>query len=231
MNDEMVEVVYKHVQDADPIQVNINIFVACFTTCWARLKLYREGLSQLNPEQVLYFDMDSIILSHRPDQPIPPLGEHLGEFTSELKARDHIVEFAAAGPKNYGYKTKDGKVECKVHGFTLNTRRQQQLNFDLLKQNFIDEVTEPTKDPREIRVHNPHKIKLDTNTKTLQTVEETKRYKVVLDKRVINPDTFQSYPYGYEKQVTVLDEDLSQAQVAQLDDIDMTKVELLLDLI
>ena len=40
INDEMIEVVYKHIQEADPVQVNINIFVACFTTCWARLKLY-----------------------------------------------------------------------------------------------------------------------------------------------------------------------------------------------
>ena len=45
MNDEMVEVVYKQVQEADPVQANINIFVACFTMCWARLELYREGLS------------------------------------------------------------------------------------------------------------------------------------------------------------------------------------------
>ena len=110
------------------VQANINIFVACFTTCWARLKLYREGLCKLKPEQVLYFDTDSIIFSRQPDEPAPPLGDHLGEFTSELKPGDHIVEFAAAGPKNYGYRTKDGKVECKVPGFTLNTRGQDQLN-------------------------------------------------------------------------------------------------------
>ena len=179
---------------------------------------------------MLYFDTDSIIFSHRHGQLIPPLGDHLREFTSELKAGDHIVEFAAAGPKNYGYKTKDGKVECKVRGFTLNTHGQEQLNFDLLKQNVIDEVTEPEEDPREIRVHNPHKIKRDANTKTLQTVEETKRYKVVFDKRVVDPETFRSYPYGYEKQVTVLDDDPSQAQAAQLDDVDMVNVELLLDI-
>ena len=64
----------------------------------------------------------------------------------------------------------------------------------------------------------------------MQTIEETKRYKVVFDKRVVDPESFRSYPYGYEKQVTVLDEDLSQAQAAQLDDVDMTNVELLLDL-
>ena len=93
-----------------------------------------------------------MIFLHRPGEPIPPLGDHLGEFTSELKDGDHIVEVAAVGPKNYGYRTRDGNVECKVRGFTLNTRGQEQLNFDLLKQNVIDEVTEPEEDPIEIRV-------------------------------------------------------------------------------
>ena len=230
MNDEMIEVVHKRVDEEEKVQVNINIFVACFTTCWARLKLYREGLSQLLPQQVLYFDTDSIIFSHRPGQPMLPLGDHLGEFTSELKPDDHIVEFAAAGPKNYGYRTHRGKVECKVRGFTLNARGQDQLNFDLLKANVIDDVTIPLDDPRVIPVHNPHKIKRNADTKTLSTVEETKRYKVVFDKRVVDPDTFLSYPYGYEKQATQLDDDLSQAQAAQLDDMDMCNVECLMDL-
>ena len=228
MNDEMIEVVYKHVDEEETVQVNINIFVACFTTCWARLKLYREGLSRLLLEQVLYFDTDSLIFSHRPGQPMLPLGDHLGEFTSELPPGDHIVEFAAAGPKNYGYKTHLGKVECKVRGFTLNARGQAQLNYELLKQNVLDEVTEPEEAPRELRVHNPHKIKRNADTKTLTTVEETKRYKVVFDKRVVDPDTFLSYPYGYEKQAILLDDDLSQAQAAQLD---RDNVQLLMDLL
>ena len=79
-------------------------------------------------------------------------------------------------------------------------------------------------------MYNPHKIKRNADTKTLTTVEEAKRYKVVLDKRVVDPDTFLSYPYGYEKQVTQLDDDLSQAQDAQLDDVDMRNVECLMDL-
>ena len=119
-NDVMMEVVYRHIQDEDPVQVNVNIFVACFTTCWARLKLYREGFSQLHPEQVLYFDPYSIIFSQRPGDPTLPTGNYLCKFSSELKSGDHIVEFPAAGPKNYGYRTEDGKVECKVRGFTLN---------------------------------------------------------------------------------------------------------------
>ena len=54
-------------------------------------------------------------------QPMPPTSDYLGEFTSELKPVDHITEFAAAGPKNYGYRVQDGKVKCKVRRFTLNT--------------------------------------------------------------------------------------------------------------
>ena len=126
--------------------------------------------------------------------------------------------------------TNQGKVECKVRGFTLNARGQDQLNFDLLKANVIDDVTTPLDAPRVIPVYNPHKIKRHADTKTLTTVEETKRYQVVFDKRVVDPDTFLSYPYGYEKQATQLDEDLSQAQAAQLDDVDMRNVELLMDL-
>ena len=199
VNDEMVEVVYKHVEETCPVQVNINIFMACFTTCWARLKLYQEGLSQLQPEQVLYFDTDSIIFSQLPDQPTLPLGDYLGEFTSELSPDDHIVEFASAGPKNYGYRTKDGKVECKVRGFTLNTRGQEQLNFEILRNNVIDEATTPLDDPRVEQVHNPHKICRDVNNKQIETKEETKQYRVVFDKRVVDTVSFKSYPYGYAK--------------------------------
>ena len=216
MNDEMVELVYKQVDDEESVQVNINIFVACFTTCWARLKLYRDGLCRVPPEKVLYFDTDSIIFSHRLGELKPLTGDYLSKFTSELKPGDHIVEFAAAGPKNYGYRTKDGKVECKVRGLTLNTRGQEQLNFELLKQNVIDELTDPGDEPREIPVHNPHKIKRNVNTKHLETFEETKRYKVVFDKRVVDPDTLQSYPYGYTR--------------AGLEDTDMDNVQLLLNM-
>ena len=46
-------------------------------------------------------------------------------MTNELDADDYIVDFTSAGPKNYGYKTKLGKVCCKVRGFTLNVRGSQ----------------------------------------------------------------------------------------------------------
>ena len=126
------------------------------------------------------------------------------------------MEFAAAGNKNYGYRTWDRKVECKVRGFTLNTRRQAQLNFDFLKANIIGEVTAPLDKPRDIPVHIPHMIKRDADTKTLETVEETKWYKVVFNNRVVDPDSFQSYPFEYIR--------------AESEDVDMENIDTLVGL-
>ena len=104
---------------------------------------------------------------------MPPTADYLGKFNGGLKLGDHIVEFAPAGPKNYGYRTHDGKVGRNVSGFTLNTRGQAQLNFDLSYwANVIHEVTELLEEPHTIPLHNPHMIKQNTDTKT---VEETKR--------------------------------------------------------
>ncbi|KAL9960246.1 hypothetical protein ACROYT_G033681 [Oculina patagonica] len=199
VNPDMLEVVHKCKEDCANIQPDINIFIACLTTTWARLKLYQEGLSILQPEQILYFDTDSLIYKHREGQPSLPLGDYLGDFTNELDDDDFIVEFAAAGPKNYAYKTKLGKTCCKVRGFSLNVRGSAHLNFETLKDNVKSEVKEPLAETRSIALFNPHKITRDKTTKTLNTVTEIKRYQVVFDKRVVDANTFMSYPYGYCK--------------------------------
>lgn len=87
----------------------------------------------------------------------------------------------------------------QVRGFSLNTRGQNQLNFDLLKKNILDEITRPQAVPNTIPVFNPHKIVRDPNTKELLTHTEIKRYKLVFDKRIVDSTTFQSYPYGYKR--------------------------------
>ena len=66
-------------------------------------------------------------------------------------------------------------------------------------------------------MHNPHKIKRNADTKTSETVEESKRYQVLLDKRVVDPDTFQSYPYGYTR--------------AEFEDVDMEIIDILAGLL
>ena len=128
-----------------------------------------------------------------------PTGDYLGEMTDELAGDDHIVDFSSGGPKNYGYRTQRGKVECKVRGFTLNVRVSQQLNYDILRQNALDELTHPLDRRRDFPVVNPHFFTRHPATKQLNVSPRTKQYGLVFDKRVVDPVTFRSFPYGYAR--------------------------------
>ena len=196
INDHMIEVFHSYVDECNPIQTNVNVFIASFTTCYARLKLY-EALELLD-QRVLYFDTDSVIYTWKPGQAHVPLGNYLGDFTNEMKREnDFIREFVAAGPKNYAYITDQQQVECKVRGFTLNIRGQQVLNFHTMKDLVLSEILSPEDAPRTLTLTNPHKIQRIPINTTIQTVSQDKTYKLVFDKRVLDSDTYQSYPYGY----------------------------------
>ena len=211
---DSLKVVYSNLRENQLDNGRVNIFIAAFTTCWARLKLY-SYLEQLQ-QQVLYFDTDSVIFSWKPGQPDIPLGDVLGEMTNELDDGDYIIDFTSAGPKNYGYKTKNGKVCCKVRGFTLNVRGEQQLNYCIMRQNLLEELTDPLDERRNIDVVNPNFFTRHPATKQLKVGPRTKRYGLVFDKRVVDPDTFKSYPYGYKP--------------SSFNDVDMENAETLMEL-
>ena len=197
INDDMVEVHYQNQKEDIRVSPNLNIFVACFTTCHARLKLYAT-LEALG-ETVLYFDTDSIIyLEETPTQFQPTLDSYLGDFTSELKVDEYIEEFVSGGPKNYGYATNTKKVECKVRGFRLNSEGKTQLNYDVMRQNVLDEIETPLLKPREVQVVNTNHIVRKPSTYELFTFPQYKSYKLVYDKRVLDPRTFKTYPYGFQ---------------------------------
>ena len=197
INNNMVEVHYQNQKEDIRVSPNLNIFVACFTTCHARLKLY-DALEALG-ERVLYFDTDSVIyLEETPTQFQPTLGSYLGDFASELADDEYIQEFVSGGPKNYGYTTNKGKVECKVRGFRLNSEGHTQLNYDVMRQNVQDEIKRPLSKPREIQVTKSHHIVRNPKNYTLLTQPQHKWYQLVYDKRVIDPRTFNTYPYGYQ---------------------------------
>ena len=177
INDNMVEVHYQYQDEDIPVSPNLNIFVACFTTCWARLRLY-EALELLG-ERVLYYDTDSVLYVEEEGQPNPVLGDYLGESTSELDGDDYIEEFVSGGPKNYGYKTKKGHVECKVRGFRLNSEGKTQLNYDVMRQKMLDEIQKPQKEPRQTQVIKSNQIVRDPKTYKLFTHPDYKRYQLV----------------------------------------------------
>ena len=104
----------------------------------------------------------------------------------------------------------------KVHGFTLNVRGQQQLNYNIVRQNLLDELMDPLDESRNINVVNPNFFTRHSATKQLKVGPRTKRYGWVFDKRVVDPDTFKSYPHGYTSDV--------------FNDMDMENAETLLEL-
>ena len=196
INDQLVEVHYQYQDEDIPVSPKLNIFVAAFTTCWARLRLYA-ALEPLG-QRVLYYDTDSIIFLQDEGQPNPVLGDYLGDFTSELDNDDYILEFVSAGPKNYGYQTHKGHVECKVRGFHLNSEGKSQLNYNVMRQNVLDEIQKPQKQPRQTQVVKTHQIVRDPKHYQIYTFPEYKQYQLVYDKRVVDPQTFLTYPYGYQ---------------------------------
>ena len=195
--DDLLEVVYKYHADDSPPSNKTNIFITAFTTCWARLKLY----SYLNilGDRVLYYDTDSVIFRQLPGQPTIPIGDFLGDMTDELEGGDFIEEFVWGGAKNYGYRTHQGKVECKVRGFTLNVRGRGSLNYEVMKANILAELDDPLDQCRVVHVTNPHHFKRDQTSKRIALVKQSKAYGLVFDKWVVDPETKCSVPYGYSR--------------------------------
>ena len=220
-SEDALDVFYTLRKEAEDINAKCNIFVAAFTTCWARLKLYQE-LKKAD-QQILYYDTDSIILRINPANPShyqPVTGDYLGDLTDELwckktKQFRTIQEFASAGPKNYGYIRDDQKEECKVKGFSLNVEGSKQLNYTILRNNVLDEIMDPQLiQGQVVRRKHPitkaHKIVRDVVKLQLKTVSETKNYQLVFDKRVVDPETFMTYPYGYgQLDTTDIDMDIN----------------------
>lgn len=196
LSTELLEVVYKRMDEDADKGTKTNIFIAAFTTCQARLKLY-ESLEVLG-DRVLYYDTDSIIDTWKPSQADIPLGDYLGDMTNELEDDDYITEFVSGGAKNYGYVTKHGKITCKVRGFSLDYRGLLQLNYQIMKGNILEEILHPLDERRKTMVVNPTHFVRDPVQKLIRTETQTKKYSLVFDKRVLEPGTFKSFPYGYE---------------------------------
>ena len=192
-NDDLLEVVYKQIPENDPPNPKTNIFIAAFTTCHARLKLY-SYLHKLQ-KQVLYYDTDSVIYAQKDDQPQIETGDFLGEMTDELDG-DTIQEFVSGGAKNYGYRTVGGKYCCKVRGFTLNVRGRAVLNYESMKDHIL--TTLEDEEPADaIVVTNPNHFHRDQTLKKMRLTTQDKTYRLVFDKRVIDLNSKRSYPFGY----------------------------------
>ena len=198
----MIELPYKKIDEDAVKGSKTNVFITAFTTCQAHLKPYK-SLKVLG-DRVLYYDTDSVIYTWKPGQTEIPLGDYLGDTTNELDEGDYMVEFVSGGAKSYGYATKHGKIVCKVRGFSLNVRGAKQLNYQVMRQNILDEILDPQDERRDTDIVNPRHFKRDPIAKKIKTETQVKKYGLVFDKRVLHVGTFKSYPYRYA-QFTVFD--------------------------
>lgn len=185
-NDQL-EISYYNKAEMTDTQKTANIYVAAFTTAWARLRLY-EVMDFLG-DRVLYHDTDSIIYITKPGQERVPTSIYLGDLKNELDEDDYITYFVSTGPKSYAYITKNGKSCCKIKGFSLNFQNSLKLNMDSLT-----EIVHGT--TKEVSLVNDKKIVRDSIAKEIKTVREEKKFRLVYNKRVLI-DKVHTLPFGY----------------------------------
>jgi hypothetical protein len=187
IQDELVQMQYVRKREFERESSFASVVHADFVTTFARLRLY-SMMEQLQ-DRVLYTDTDSLIYVTRPGQTKLPLGDYLGDLTSELDPGDTIKTFVSTGPKCYSYRTRKGHVVVKCKGIPLNVTSSQSVNL----QSMLSLVQGLEK---EIVVPLPRQIRRDPKRRQLKTVDQEKIFQVVYDKRVRKG--FQTVPYGYK---------------------------------
>ncbi|KAL3110923.1 hypothetical protein niasHT_014860 [Heterodera trifolii] len=126
-----------------------NLAVACFVTSHARLYLY-EWLEEVRRVggRALYCDTDSVLYVRRLGAAGVREGNALGDMKRELPGR-RIIDFFAAGPKNYGFQHVDARTgqdlraERKVRSFELTYAADQQLQYGRMRQLVINHFGRP----------------------------------------------------------------------------------------
>ena len=168
--------------------LNTNVIIASCVTTHARLELY-SYLEKLQ-DRALYCDTDSVIYRHVEDLYNPPLSEFVGGMTDELGG-SHITEYVSNGPKNYAYRTADGKQVVKIKGFTLNYVASSQLTFDIMKDMAVSDGQQT------VTVVETDKIKKDLKRRQINTLPSSKSYQRIYDKRVRQAVDHSSLPFGF----------------------------------
>jgi hypothetical protein len=210
------------VRDKDgftPPNPHVNVILAAFTTSHARLHLYK-ALAKLGG-RVLYCDTDSVFYTLKRGEKRLPGGPYVGQLTDEIAKEfgpdAYIHAFVSVGAKTYSYEVRNrrtgeriGETVVKAKGFCLSHTNSKRINFkslramakaflqtnDALVMGEDEEVDKPslvqTLTYPVIRARADH---------SLVSRMETKKLRVVFDKRVIVPTDsikcVKTIPHGY----------------------------------
>jgi DNA polymerase type B, organellar and viral len=199
INDEILLLHYKFHEEDTPSLNFANVIIAAFTTAHARIELY-SYLDRLK-DRILYFDTDSIIFKYQPGDPEIELSDYLGGMTDELEKfgeGSYAVEFVSGGPKNYSlniWSTRENRFVtiCKAKGITLNSEAVKKINFESIKKMILEPDS-----LQEINITNEHKISRIVGLGVF-TSKETKIYRPVFTKRVLDVDSYDTKPFGIKR--------------------------------
>ena len=155
-------------------------------------------------QRVLYFDTDSVKFIERDDESLVELGDGLGCLTDEVEAGYHITRFVATGPKSLAFELTndlnhaDKKYVIKLKGITLNAGNLEMVNFDEMVEILLNKN-------KVIRFINQSKITRNPTTMEMYNRVESKAYKLVYTKRIMQEDVEEgvrqgcvdTLPFGY----------------------------------
>jgi len=189
-NERFIVVFYSFTNEQHVQSYEVNVVIAAFVTCHARLHLLNE-LVKLN-ERVLYFDTDSVIFVQNLDiqnEYLPSTGNYLGEFKDELGENSWIVEFVSAGCKNIAYLLNNGDSKCIIKGFALNHLTNLILNFESIKKIVTEDISNSI-------IVDQLKFSRNKYDWTVKSEEIKKTYSMVYDKRALF-NGYHTLPFGF----------------------------------
>ncbi|KAG8147991.1 hypothetical protein E2320_023048 [Naja naja] len=173
VDDEAAVLTWKVTKNQPTKSTCTNVFIASFTTAYARLELY--SLLERWGDRCLYHDTDSVIFISREGAWSPSLGDYLGQLTSEIPPNTSITEFAAAGPKTYGYALSNGSTVLKVKGITLNSANSVKVNFESLKDLINEYCLTGGVEKKEIKMEQIHRRPLTIGTTAVSRLDSDMR--------------------------------------------------------
>ena len=190
INDNTVYVSYDEKRDGELCSYNTNIYIACFTTSSARLRLY-DMIDRIG-RNVCYMDTDSVVyIEDETNKYIAEkyIGDSLGEWTDEL-GNKYIEFWACAQSKDYGYMLNDGTYKGKVKGYRLTAETEAKMTY----QARVDLITGA------ISNIDINYSQFNIEQSKIFTKQMIKQWSFQFDKRRIiqvNQDEIDTLPYGY----------------------------------
>ena len=190
LNDNMIYASYERKDEFLKTSYNTNIYIACFTSSWARLRLYNM-LEKLD-KNVCYCDTDSVVyIENEQTKAIVDqcIGDGLGDWTDELGG-NHMEFWCCAQAKDYGYILDNGKQAGKVKGFRVNAETEEKMTNEQRIKLIKGAINHIDVNYNQFTIKNCEII----------TKHMVKQWAFKFDKRMIrtlSEDEIDTLPYGY----------------------------------